>query len=152
VEDKATWRVLAEKGHPVSRDGRHGLLYNPQHLLGVEATASILLAGLLGRSSGAPAPRPVADMIAVATRDIAAGTTLTMDRRHQIADVEARMIAASPVTDDAPLPYYMAAGRRLRVPVPAGTAITRPMIEPVENSALWDLRAAQDERFFGGVA
>lgn len=151
VEDKATWRVLAEKGHPVSRDGRYGLLYNPQHLLGVEATASILLAGLLGKSSGSPAPRPVADMIAVATRDIAAGTVLTMDRRHQIADVEARMVPASPVTDNTPLPYYMAAGRRLRAPVSAGTAITRPMIEPVEDSALWNLRAAQDKRFFGDV-
>ena len=38
--DRETWQVLKEKGIPVTRAGGHGMLYNPSHLLGVEAPLS----------------------------------------------------------------------------------------------------------------
>src|SRR5206468_693684 len=40
--DAATWRVLEEKGHVLSRSGRAALIFNPRHLLGIEAPISIL--------------------------------------------------------------------------------------------------------------
>ena len=40
--DAATWRVLEEKGHVLSRSGRAGMIFNPRHLLGIEAPISIL--------------------------------------------------------------------------------------------------------------
>ena len=146
--DPETWRVLAEKGHPVSRCGRYGLVYNPQHLLGIEATVSILSAGLLGRSTGAAGPRPVLDMIAVAGQNLTAGTALVMDRRHNIIGVEAEMIDAGPIAEDGALPYYMVAGNVLTRDVSAGDRITRSMILSPEGSILWRLRAEQDASFF----
>lgn len=151
TRDRATWKVLAEKGHPVSRCGSYGLLYNPQHLLGVEATVSILAAGLLGQSSGSAEPRPRFDMTAVATADLAAGTVLAMDRRHCIDGLDARMTEAKPVGDGAAIPYYMAAGNRLTRDVAAGETLTRDMVEASAGSVLWRLRAEQDRRYFDGA-
>jgi predicted homoserine dehydrogenase-like protein len=147
-DDRASWEVLRGKGIPTSADGRYALLHNPVHLLGIEAPISILSAGLLGLP--AARLRPSYDLHARATQALPAGHVLAMGERHTIPGVEALIATARPVTGDAPLPYYMAAGRKLRSAVAAGALITRSMVEAPPDSALWRLREEQDKSLGSG--
>ncbi len=146
-DDAATWQLLRGKGIPVSEDGGTALLHNPVHLLGIEAPMSLLNAGLLRAPAAALLPR--CDLVARASRALAAGTSLTIGARHAIDGIAPMIVEAAAVADDSPLPYYMAAGCRLRADVPAQAAITRAMVEPPADSVLWRLRAEQDAHFFG---
>ena len=145
-DDPATWRTLAEKGIPVSDDTGHALLYNPQHLLGVEAPVSILSAVLLGLSTGGAELAHRCDLVARASRDFAAGEVLaiTDHHHHEVAGLEPILVEPVKATGENPLPYYMAVERKLTRAVAAGEIITRDMIEPDDDSVLWKLRAEQD--------
>jgi predicted homoserine dehydrogenase-like protein len=146
-DDRASWRVLGGKGIPVSDDGGYALLHNPVHLLGIEAPVSLLSAAQLGLPAARLRPR--CDMLARATEPLAAGSVLAIGERHAVRGVEALLAEARRVGEAAPLPYYMAAGCRLRQDVAPGRFITRDLVEPPAGSALWRLRAEQDARFFG---
>ena len=148
-DDAPTWQVLRAKGIPVSEDGGTALLHNPVHLLGIEAPMSLLNAGLLHAPAAALLPRY--DLVAAAHCALAAGTRLTIGARHGIDGLAPLIVEAAPLADDSPLPYYMAAGCRLRADVPAQTVITCAMVEPPTDSTLWRLRAEQDARFFGNA-
>ncbi len=149
-DGKKTWDMLAEKGHVVSRNGDVAMIYNPRHLLGVEAATSILEVGLRGVSSGAVEPQPVIDLVAYADADIPAGTLLTASgHHHSIVDVSARMVPASALADDVPVPFYLAANRPLRNVVKAGQPILCGDVELDETSQLFTLRREQDKAFFG---
>ena len=148
-DNAETWEVLRGKGIPVSRSGSHAMLYNPSHLLGVEAPISILSAALLGHPTGGAAPTPVVDLVARTNRAWRAGEVLeiTDHHHHEVAGLDPMLIDAAPATAANPAPYYMAAGRPLTRDVPAGSAVTVDMIDPPDGSALWRLRAEQDETF-----
>ena len=148
--DRQTWDVLQRKGIPVSRNGDCAMLYNPQHLLGVEAPISILLAARLGLSSGGMSARPVVDLVARANRRFAAGETLTITdpHAHAVEGLEPALLPAGPLSAAAPLPYYLAAGRRLRRDVEEGALITMEAVEVDEESKLWQLRCEQDRNCF----
>jgi predicted homoserine dehydrogenase-like protein len=145
-DDAPTWRVLRGKGIPVSADGATALLHNPVHLLGIEAPMSLFSAGLL--HAPAAALRPRCDLVARASRALAAGTLLSIGARHAVDGITPELVDAAPLADDRPLPYYLAAGCRLRVDVAAGAPITRAVIEAPADSVLWRLRAEQDAHFF----
>ncbi|WP_283195310.1 flagellar biosynthesis protein FlgA [Rhizobium sp. AN80A] len=148
-DDAETWAMLAEKGHVVSRKGDVAMLYIPRHLLGVEAATSILEVGLRGVSSGAVEPKPVIDLVAHADADIAAGTVLTASgHHHSIVDVSARMVPAGKLGDDVPVPFYLAANRKLKRAVRAGQPILCGDVELDEASELLSLRRQQDKAFF----
>lgn len=148
-DNAETWDVLRGKGIPVARSGSHAMLYNPSHLLGVEAPISILSAVLLGHPTGGAAPEPVVDLVAQADRDWKAGETLaiTDHHHHEVAGLDPLLIDAASATPGNPAPYYMAAGSRLTRDVPAGTVVTIDMIEPPADAVLWRLRAEQDALF-----
>lgn len=145
-DDAATWRTLAEKGIPVSGDEGYALLYNPQHLLGVEAPVSILSAVLLGLSTGGAEVAHRCDLVARTSRDFAAGEVLaiTDHHHHEVAGLEPMLVEPVKAAGDNPLPYYMAVERKLTRAVAAGEIITRDMVEEDEGSVLWKLRAEQD--------
>ncbi|MDB5857295.1 MAG: hypothetical protein JWQ76_984 [Ramlibacter sp.] len=149
--DDATFRVLQGKGIPASRQGSRLLLYNPTHLLGVEATISILSAAILQRSTLGDTVRPRVDLVARATRDLPAGTRLAIAHQHThaLADMQPLLMPAAPAAldDAAPLPYYMAVGQVLSRAVRAGEMLTAAALHKPVASALWRLRAAQDQRF-----
>lgn len=69
VPDASTGELFRAKGIPTSADRRHVLVYNPTHLLGVEAPLSILVAQRLGMATGSSAPRPVCDVAMRATQE-----------------------------------------------------------------------------------
>ena len=84
IGDDDTFAVLRGKGIPASRDGSRLLLYNPTHLLGVEALARSSPPRCEGRSSVDDAYRPRYDLVGSATRDLPAGT-VAGDRRPAYA-------------------------------------------------------------------
>jgi predicted homoserine dehydrogenase-like protein len=145
-DDADTWRVLAGKGIPTSDDGAFALLHNPVHLLGVEAPASLLAAGMFG--SAAATLHPVCDLAGLARVDLSAGESLRIGARHAVEGVAPQIVDAVVPGDGAALPYYMAAGCRLRVDVAAGATLTRAMVDPPTHSTLWRLREEQDRHPF----
>jgi predicted homoserine dehydrogenase-like protein len=148
--DEASWAVLRDKGHPLARNGRHALLYNPQHLLGIEAVASVVAACAARVSSGGAAPRPVCDVLARAVAPLARGTRLDLGERHALPGVAPEMHPARPATGANPLPYYLAAGATLERDVAAGALLACDDVLPRPDSVAWRLRREQDGHFFGG--
>jgi predicted homoserine dehydrogenase-like protein len=150
IHDDATFEVLRGKCIPAGRGGSRLLVYNPTHLLGVEAPISILAAALCGHSSVTDDFRPRCDMVARAARDLPAGTMLAIgdQHTHSVADLVPHLVSAAPVGPGQPLPYYMATGNRLRRAVRSGEYLTADMVEAPRDSILWRLRAEQDAAFF----
>ena len=148
--DARSGALFRGKGIPTTADGKYGLVYNPSHLLGVEAPISILAAARLGQSILDDRYRPVVDLTARAQRDLPAGHELEIvGTRHAVPHLEPVLTPASAVRGSAPLPYYMAVGRTLARPVTAGSFITADAVEAPADSTLWRLRAEQDARFGG---
>jgi predicted homoserine dehydrogenase-like protein len=148
-EDAVSWKLLAEKGHVVSRDAKRAMLYLPRHLLGLEAATSVLEAAVHGRSSGAQQPKPQLDLTARASRRLPAGTTLEMGGHHHTIDgATPELQPARPLAPANAAPFYLAANRRLVREVEAGATITLGDIEVDQESELYKLRQAQDALFF----
>ncbi len=149
-QDPVSWRILREKGHVLSRNDTTAMLYLPRHILGLEAATSVLEAGLHGVSSGAEIPKPRFDLAARADADLPAGTLLTASgHHHSIENVSGYAVPASALGADVPVPFYLAANRRLVRAVAKGELITCGDVEIAENSVLATLRRHQDELFFG---
>jgi len=149
----SSWEMLRQKGHIVSQNGTTALLYIPRHLLGLEAAISILEAGVHGMSSGAECPKPRFDLAIRAEADLQADTLLTATgHHHSIADTSGIAVPGSPLGPRRPVPYYLAANRRLLKPVAKGELIRCGDIEIAEDSHLAKLRCKQDQMFFGQEA
>jgi predicted homoserine dehydrogenase-like protein len=147
-ENAETWDMLAGKGHVVSRSARTAMLYLPRHLLGVEVATSILDTAGLGRSGYGEDYRPRQDLVAVAGRDLAAGTVLTMGGHHHSIDgVGAEVRPAAALAEDRPAPFYLAADRTLVRPVKAGDAIRLGDVAIAPDSGLLAARLRQDALF-----
>jgi predicted homoserine dehydrogenase-like protein len=148
-EDEETWGLLAGKGHLMSRDQRHAMLPIPRHLLGLEAATSVLDACVHGRSSGAQQPKPVLDLVPRATRALRAGTLLEMGGHHHTMDgTTAELVPAAPLGAGVPVPFYLAANRKLVRDVAAGQPVCFDDIEVDAASELLALRRQQDAMFF----
>ena len=148
-DDPSSWQLLKEKGHLVSRDGRRAVVFLPRHLLGLEAATSVFEAVIHGRSTGSQTPSPRLDLFACATQILSAGSTLTMGGHHHTIDkVTARLLPASPLAPESPVPFYLAANCKLIRDVPAGALICLADIEVNPDSTLWMLRQKQDALFF----
>ena len=146
--DSASGELFRGKGIPSSPDGKYGLIYNPSHLLGVEAPMSIMAAARLSNTSVDQNYRPVVDLTARAATDLKAGRVLDIvGTRHAIPDLEPLLTPAVAVGDDTPLPYYMAVGAKLARPVRAGEFITRGHLATPLPASLSALRAEQDVVF-----
>lgn len=148
-DDAPTWDLLLGKGHVLSRDRRRAMVYNPRHLLGLEALTSVLDAAVLGVSSGAQAPQPRLDLVARSTRALAAGTVLTMGGHHHTIDgTAAELVPAAPLAAGTPAPFYLVGNRRLVRDIAAGQLICFDDVEIAPDSELLRLRRQQDAAFF----
>ncbi len=139
--------LLAAKGLPVSRDARRLMVHNPVHLLGAEAALSILETA--GPQVNGSQPRPRVDLVGVATEALAEGEELKLGARHALPGVAPGLGPAAPLGPSAPLPYYLAAGARLRRDLMPGSTITLADVALPEDSTLLALRRRQDTVFHG---
>jgi predicted homoserine dehydrogenase-like protein len=147
-DDAASWEMLRQKGHVVSRTGATAMLYLPRHILGLEAATSILDAAVHRASGYGDDYRPRLDLVAVATADLATGTVLAMGgHHHMIEDVTAELRPAEALTDRAAAPFYLAADRRLTRAVRKGETIRMGDIDVGPDSELVALRRKQDAMF-----
>ena len=117
------------------------MVYRPYHLCGVEASSTLMCAGLLHVATGSRAYEQKYDIVQEAKTDLKAGDKMGSDHDVRLLT---HMVPASPIDKKGPIPAHMLNGRTLKCDVPKGTVITYEMVEKPENSVLWDLRRRQD--------
>jgi predicted homoserine dehydrogenase-like protein len=145
---RETWQFLKNKGHLVNHAGTRAMIFRPYHLLGVETATSVLAASQLNLSTGGTDPQPRVDVGVRAIRTLPQGACLTLEHDHSIAGVMPELLPAKKMASDSPIPYYMAAGNRLKHAVEEGRLLTYGMIEDdPPSSCLWKLRQEQDALF-----
>jgi predicted homoserine dehydrogenase-like protein len=130
-------------GLSVAADGRAATIYRPYHLCGVETPLSIAEAALFGHTTGAPLEDPVADVVAVAKRDLPAGATLDGSGG---ATVSGYVVEWADARERSLLPLALAAGVTLARAVPAGRAVRYADIDPLPTGTLTELRALMGDR------
>ncbi len=126
--------------HP-GGDGHNYLLYRPYHLVAVEAPISIAKAVLYGQPTGAPLPKPTAEVITVAKRDLKAGETLDGGGGHTVNGLCEK---ADVARIQKLLPLGLAYGAKLKQDVAKGEAIAYAMVDLIEDSFVYKLRRMQD--------
>ncbi|MBI5069298.1 MAG: Gfo/Idh/MocA family oxidoreductase [Deltaproteobacteria bacterium] len=113
-------RCFKEYGLVTDDTGRYSSMYKPFHLIGLELGISVASAGLRKEPTGAPRAF-LADAVATAKRDLAAGETLDGEGGHRVYG--RLMTAADSVRLDG-LPIGLAHGVKLLRAVPAGKPVT----------------------------
>lgn len=147
-EDAETWKVLAGKGHTLSRNGKAAMLWLPRHLLGLEAPISMLDAVVNG-AAVAGSPKPVVDLVGRTTKALAKGTVLEAEGHHHTIDgVGPELVDAAPLGPARAAPYYLIANRRLLRDLPANAPVTLADVEIDEAAPLYRMRCEQDALFF----
>ncbi len=118
----------------------HGPYYGffrPYHLTSLEVPLSAARIMLYGKADMVPLPRPVAEVCAVAKRDLTPGETFdaigeTCYRSWTMTAVDARAQGAVPVG--------LLEGGKVIAPVRKGELLTRANAEPDKTTRLWALR------------
>jgi len=124
-----------------SGTGGYAAFYRPFHLCGIETPMSIAEAALLGRATAAARPTPVADVIAVAKRDLRAGDVLDGSGGKNVrAIVERAEVARA----ERFLPEGLAYRVPLRRDVAQGEPITYDLVDLSDDSLAVRLRREQD--------
>ncbi len=128
--------IQRDMGH-----GPHYLLFRPYHLCSIEVPLTCAQAVIYGESAGHPLPRPVAECIAIAKRDLKAGETLDAIGEYCYRGSIDTVAAARA---ENLLPLGLAKGCVLGRDVPRGRAISYADIAEMPESQLTRLRREQD--------
>lgn len=126
--------------------GPYYALFRPYHLTSLEVPLTAARIMLYGRPDMVPLPRPVAEVCAVAKRDLAAGETFdaigeTCYRSWTMTVEDARASHAVPVG--------LLEGGKVLKPVKKGELLTTDNSAPDATTRLFDLRRKQDEMLYG---
>jgi len=142
--------VVAEMDHPRIRErmedlkmgkGPYFTFFRPYHLTSLEVPLTCARVVLYGRADMVPMPRPVAEVCAVAKRDLSAGDTL-----DQIGEYcyRAWIMTVGDARSAGAIPCCLLAGARVIAPIAKGTLITRANTAVPADSKIATLRARQD--------
>ncbi|ROR81711.1 Predicted homoserine dehydrogenase, contains C-terminal SAF domain [Plantibacter flavus] len=140
--DTATWQMLREKGHVVSRDGRYACIFSPYHLMGVETPRSVLEA--VSEHHVPAEPRQFSTLVGRAEHDLPIGTELRVAGHHHEIDGVAPVLRATVDTAPDVAPFYLLDRATLARPVVAGELITVQDIDGFDPR-LWDAFAVGRE-------
>jgi predicted homoserine dehydrogenase-like protein len=119
-------------GLPGAAAGRYAAFWRSFHLCGVETPLSVAEAALLGQATAAPLPTPIADVLAVAKRDLVAGERLGGSGSAELRGVVDRYEVAR---SESLLPLSLAYGVRLTRDVARGESIRYDAVD-LDSSAL----------------
>jgi predicted homoserine dehydrogenase-like protein len=108
-------KCFAEYGMPVDRSGAYAAMYRPYHLVGMELPISVARAALDHEPTGAPLPVPVAAVVCVAKRPLAAGEVLDGEGGYTVYGI---IDDATTAARERLLPMGLCRGARLVRPVP----------------------------------
>ncbi len=116
--------------------------FRPYHLTSLEVPLSAARIMLYGKPDMVPLPRPVAEVCAVAKRDLKVGESFdaigeTCYRSWTMTIADARAQGAVPVG--------LLEGGKVTAPVKKGELLTRANAEPDKTTRLWALRQRQEE-------
>ena len=142
--------VVAEMDHPRIRErmedlkmgeGPYFTFFRPYHLTSLEVPLTCARVVLYGKADMVPMPRPVAEVCAVAKRDLQVGETL-----DQIGEYCYRAwIMTVPEAQAAQaIPCGLLQGAKVTAPIPKGQLITRANTAVPAGSRIAALRARQD--------
>ncbi len=122
-------------------DGPYFTLIRPYHLTSLEVPLTCARAVLYGKADMVPMARPVAEVCAVAKRDLSPGETL-----DQIGEYcyRAWIMTADEARDAQAIPAGLLTGAEVTAPIPKGALITAANARVPEGSAIAALRARQD--------
>ncbi len=143
--------VIVEAEHPriIERmddlhvgQGPYYALFRPYHLTSLEVPLTAARIMLTGKPDMVPMARPVAEVCAVAKRDLAAGETL--DAIGETCYRSFTMTVADTQAKGA-WPVGLLEGGRTTAPVRKGDLLTRANTEPDTTTRLYALRGLQDE-------
>jgi predicted homoserine dehydrogenase-like protein len=150
--------VVAEMSHPRIRErmedlhmgeGPYFTFMRPYHLTSLEVPLTCARAVLYGKADMVPLPRPVAEVCAIAKRDLKPGESL-----DQIGEYCYR--AWIMTVDDARAagarPAGLLAGGRVTAPIRKGALLTDANVALPEGSRIAALRARQDAMLLGAAA
>jgi predicted homoserine dehydrogenase-like protein len=141
---------VVELGHPRLTErmvdlkvgkGPYFTLYRPYHLTSLEVPLSAARAALYGRADMAPIDRPVAEVAALAKRDLAPGETL--DRIGEFG-YRGWAVTAEDARAQGALPIGLAERARVTRPVRKGEPLTYANCAPDESLAVVQLRRRLD--------
>jgi len=119
--------LLRSKGHVVSKNGKYGSIYQPYHMMGVEAPASIILGHELGVGTREDT-RQVSVMVGVAEENIDEGHTFEVyGHHHEIKGITPRLFEQNEVENA--VPFYLLDSVTLKNDVKKGDKITLDDIE-----------------------
>ena len=142
--------VVAEMDHPRIRErmedlkmgeGPYFTFFRPYHLTSLEVPLTCARAVLYGKADMVPMPVPVAEVCAVAKKDMAVGETL-----DQIGEYcyRAWIMTAPEARDAGAIPCGLLTGAKVTAPIKKGDLITRVNAAVPTKSKTAILRARQD--------
>jgi predicted homoserine dehydrogenase-like protein len=149
--DQKTGQLFASKGIPTCPDNKYVLIHNPVHLLGAEATLSVLSAVSLQCSTGSSQVRPLVDLVAIAQTDLEVGQMLEMGERHVINGLTHALHPTKILSQGNPIPYYLCAGLKIRRRVLKGELLLCDDVDLDTQSTLYILRKSQDQHFMNAA-
>jgi predicted homoserine dehydrogenase-like protein len=142
--------VVAEMDHPRIRermedlkmgDGPYFTFFRPYHLTSLEVPLTCARVVLYGKADMVPMARPVAEVCAIAKKDMAVGEVL-----DQIGEYcyRAWIMTAAEARSAAAIPCGLLTGAKVTAPIKKGDLITRANAAVPDNSKIAMLRARQD--------
>ena len=142
--------VVAEMDHPRIRErmedlkmgeGPYFTFFRPYHLTSLEVPLTCARAVLYGKADMVPMPVPVAEVCAVAKKDMGVGETL-----DQIGEYcyRAWIMTAPEARTAGAIPCGLLTGAKVTAPIKNGDLITRANAAVPANSKIAILRARQD--------
>ena len=143
--------VVAEMDHPRIRErmedlkmgkGPYFTFFRPYHLTSLEVPLTCARVVLYGKADMVPMPRPVAEVCAVAKRDLAVGDTL-----DQIGEYcyRAWIMECADARSAGAIPCGLLQGAKVIAPIRKGDLITRANAAVPADSKIALLRARQDQ-------
>ncbi|HEY5789021.1 MAG TPA: SAF domain-containing protein [Gammaproteobacteria bacterium] len=139
-------RCFADYGLVTDPSGRYSALWRPYHLIGLELGISVAWAGLLQLPTGC-ARGWVADVAAVAKRDLPAGTRLDGEGGYC---VWGRVLPAAQSLALGAVPIGLAHGITLARPVAVGQAVRWEDVSAPPDSPALQLRRAMERELAPG--
>lgn len=143
--------VIAEMAHPRLRErmndlklgeGPYYTFYRPYHLTSLEVPLTCARAVLYGKADMVPLDEPVAEVCALAKRDLEPGETLDAIGEYSY---RSWIMTAEEARAKRAIPCGLLEGGKVKVPIARGGLLTYDNAAPPVGSRLAEIRAMQDE-------
>jgi predicted homoserine dehydrogenase-like protein len=143
--------VIAEMDHPRLRErmadlklgeGPYYTFFRPYHLTSLEVPLTCARAVLYGKADMVPLDRPVAEVCALAKRDLKPGETLDAIGEYMY---RSWIMTVGDAREAGAVPCGLLEGGKVTAPVKKGELLTAANVAPDPASKLLELRQRQDE-------